>query len=326
LFAPAYYDLLGVGKTVQSWDKIGRFHPEDNVDIAMAGTVIDSTEVSLNNRALVRETTNLGPRYSSFDYLTSIDENDLLLNVLLFVNGKKVKDKGKVKVKVRDAGEFIGTLPNGLLYYAISDADDNLVNVGDTNIVVDRRTSFKYKGIYPAWSCIACHELGYKPVADEVRLVTDIRKNVRLLSLDERDARTVFQLYQQDFDGAMRKDQQKYAEALFTCNGLSSKDNAALINRIVQNYWGEQLSVNEMATELGYSPEHTRKALALGIGIDPRLSNAIEGRGIRRDNWETTAFHHALQLCQMLDREQRKGATWEGLMRAREDKLNGAKK
>jgi hypothetical protein len=318
LFAPIYYELLGAGKDLKSWDKIGRYHPEDNEDIKAAGTVIDSTEVSLNNRALVRETTNLGYRHSSFDYLTSVDENDLLLNVLLFIKGKKVDGKKKV----RDAGEFIASLPNRLQYYAITDANDKLVNVGDTNIVVDRKTHFKYKGIYPGASCIICHDKGLKEVADEVRLVTDIRKNVRLLVLDEDDSYLVQQLFQQDFDAALKDDQALYAKALFSCNGMSPQDNAANIARIVYGYHQDQLTINEIAINCCYSPEHTRKALALGVGIDPRLSNAIgSGRGIRRDNYEATAHHHALQLCQLLDQEQKKGRTWEELMRAREDKI-----
>ena len=45
------------------------------------------------------------------------------------------------------------------------------------------------------------------------------------------------------------------------------------------------------------------------------------GRGIRRDNYEATAHHHALQLCQLLDREQRAGKRWEELMKARDEKI-----
>ena len=196
LINPAYNKFMGI-KSVKDAQRIARFRVDD-VDLSTKGIVSDSQEVAHHIRAARRTPTSSGYYWETYDYLTSIREDDLLKNLL---NEK------------RDAGEIIFTLPNTLQGYLLVNGKDELVDFADPHVAYDPNTAWRVKTVWTGVSCITCHTEGIKQVADEVRLLS--RPPVALLVKKEKDFERVAELFSASIDEVVDKDREVYRKAIY---------------------------------------------------------------------------------------------------------------
>lgn len=282
VMAPAYYSFLKI-KTIQDVWKIARFDPS-NEDLATKGIVTNSEEVSLNIRSLRRTPTASGFLWESYDYLTSIGEDDLLEHILL---------------KRRDAGELIFLLPNGLQAYALVDGKDKIIDFGDTQIVVDTKTPWKNKAVWTAVSCMICHNKGIKDIQDEVRLLAGADK-APLYIKKRKDFEQVINLFSQPLETTIAQDQAIYARNIAAAAGVlpayTPQRYSLMLQRFFVRYWQDPLTLAEVVMETGRPPDDILGVIKITLNPNHTLSQIYSRRPIRRDQWETKGFEQMMQL------------------------------
>lgn len=278
LINPAYSRFLGI-QNIQDIHRIARFR-NDDVDLAEKGIVTESQEVALHMRAARRTPTSSGYYWDTFDYFHSIDENDLLTDLL--------KEK-------RDAGEIIFTLPNTLQAYALVDGKDKVIDFADPNVAIDTQTIWRNKLVWSGVSCITCHTKGIKTVTDEVRLLA--RPNVALLVKKKKDFEAVVQLYSTPIDEAIQKDQAVYSRAIkLSTGGLTAEVNAANVQRFFVGYLQNSITLEIAAMEIGQTPDAIIKMIERLEQPDHTLTQLYARRPVRRDQWESTGFSQLMTL------------------------------
>lgn len=287
---PFYYEFLRLGNNIKDFEKLV-FSDQNFAELARGqdkGVVITST-VTRNNRILLRSPTfTNGYHWQSRDSLKSVDNRQYILN---FLN------------EVFDATEDIGTLPNGLQAYFLTDGKGNRLDFANPDIAVDN--SAHDRVVRTGRSCIICHSEGIKPIEDEIRLLTKKLGNfeqVKLLIADRDDAYKVDDLFGTNLDEQIVKDQNVYISAVARTNGLRADINAYQYARIYNEYYEVLLTKEVAAMELGVSLGDFEKYIRLSN--DPTVLALIrEPIGpLRRDQWE-----RAFQGLQLVILAQRQG-------------------
>jgi len=288
--APAYYDFLRLGKTQKDFENL-IFANEDLAKKARSqdkAVVITST-VARNNRTLNRSPTfTNGYYWQSHDSLKSVDDRQYVQNLL---NEKF------------DATEDIGTLPNGLQAYFLTDGQGNRLDFANPDVAIDNTAQDRV--VRTARSCIICHAEGIKPISDEVRTLTkklQNREQVKLLITKKEDAYRIDDLFGSDLDEQIIKDQNIYSAAVARTNGLRMDVNAKQYARIWDDYWEILLTKEVAARDLGIPLADLEKYIRLSN--DPTVLALIrEPIGpLRRDQWE-----RAFQGVQLIIIAQRHG-------------------
>ncbi len=278
---PFYQHALGDPKDFGDFLKLAGVDRKafDREAVTLRGAVLRS-EVAHHNRALERTPTdtNYGRGYfhQSFDFRTSILQQDVYRNLLQ---------------RVRDAGELIWALPNGLQGYgvvALQGGKELALDAVDSKIAADRRGKFHDPTIYNGWRCVGCHSQGIIPVADEVRLTARPPKGLAVP--DPHEAKRIADLYfGEDFNRLVQDDQRNYAAAVRALTGLDPAAVSLAFSEAAWRYLDQPLTLEDAAVEAGYPLETLFTAIALfgeGGQVDHPFLRMAMGRPARRDQFE----------------------------------------
>lgn len=278
LINPGYNRLLGFKKLADAI-KVGRFRAEDE-DLATRGVVTISNEVAQNIRAAQYYPTSTGYWWETFDYKTSIGGDDLLVNLLN---------------RRRDASELIFTLPNQLQAYLLLNDKEELLDVGDPNIVSDTRTSWRNKQVWSAVSCIGCHDQGIKNIRDDVRLLAN--NQVGLLVKDKKDFERTIDLFGTPIEEPVNRGQAMYTRAIgIIAGGMTPRQLAAGTSERFVRYVQAELTIEDLAMETGHTPEQIKAVLGRALNPDHTLTQLLQGRPVRRDQIEAKGFAQLMIL------------------------------
>jgi hypothetical protein len=273
---PAYYDFLKLGNNVKDFEnlvgadeeKAAKFRSQDKA-------VIVTSMVARNNRTLLRSPAfTKGYKWTSHDSLKSIDDRNYVQNLL----DEKF-----------DATEDIGTLPNRLQAYFLTDGKGNRIDAANTDIAIDNTAVDRV--VRNGRSCMICHADGIRPVNDKIRSLTrklQNREQVKLLVTREKDAKRVQDLFSEDLDDQIVQDQNIYRKAVARATGMQSEAVAIAFSGIY-NWYAEDLVTSEtLSRDIGINFNDlqpyiraSKDDLILGL-----IKNPIEP--IRRDQWEAS--------------------------------------
>ncbi len=274
ILAPGYYDLLGIGAKDKDFEKL-IFADDELARKAKSQdkAIVVASIVARNNRTLTRSPTFTGGYYwVSHDSLTSVNDRDYV---------KKVLDEKF------DATEDIASLPNGLQVYFLTDGKGNRIDFANPDIAIDSTAADKL--VRTGRSCMVCHADGIRPINDEIRTLTkklQDPKQVRLLITREGDAEKVEDLFSNDLDEQLIKDQNYYRAAVAKASGLQSEVIAKTLNEIYNWYVERLMTADDVCREVGINVNN------LDTYIKASKDNVILGllksptRPIRRDQWE----------------------------------------
>jgi hypothetical protein len=294
LVEPRYHELLGLNNSINSVKRLV-FLDEKTADKAgsqLRGAVLFS-EVAHRVRVLERTPTQFragrGSFQRSIDFKTSINflrEQDPLKNLLI--------DDGDA-----DANETIFSLPNGLLGFYVNDNKGRRLDKADGDIANDLRLKFRDTQVRTAYHCIGCHlpAHGWIEVDDEVRELA--KKPVTLLAdafskKDKTRGERIRQKYLEiDYNELLQADQAvvKVAVRAATARpgdprGLTGPETARYLINAIWRYLEQPVSLEQLATELGYS--RARVILAARVaGLDHPFVGLLAGRKQRRDQIES---------------------------------------
>lgn len=272
---PAYYDMLGLGKNIKDFENLV-FANEDLAKKARAQdkAVVVASIVARNNRTLIRSPTFTGGYiWGSKDSLKSVDDRDY---VKFLLNEQF------------DATEDIGSLPNGLQAYFLTDGKGVRIDAANTDIAIDNTANDRT--IRTGRSCMICHADGIRPINDEIRSLTrklQDPRQVQLLITRKEDAYRIEDLFSSDLDEQIIKDQNYYRAAVGKATGLQSEVVSKTLGEIYNQYVERLLTVEDICREVGINVN------GLDEYIKASKDNVVLGllktptRPIRRDQWET---------------------------------------
>lgn len=296
--SPAYYDFTGF-KTLKDylnfcgWDKRAD-RREVKATIVTSGVGGKCPRVSRNNRILAWRPTFNGGIWETYDYNASTGIRNVINN---YLSNK------------RDAGEYIGNGGNGLQYYFLVDDKDKRLNEGAIEVVVD---SMALDAIVKnGRSCMWCHTKGINDFTSQFQLQVGPRPDQADLGIagqqghkiDPKEALVLQQFILKTFGTPNFRDiidsgNATYARAIRLCNNLTPEENAALFKKHWDGYFEEQLDMNRIVYELGYTENEVKSLMSLrlngkddGVLLQQLLTPPI---AIRRDHWEESFARIAL--------------------------------
>lgn len=287
---PAYYDFLKLGDKAEDFDKL-IFADEKLAEKARSQdkAVVVTSMVARNNRTLNRSPTFTGGYiWRSHDSLKSVDDR----NYVQFLLREQF-----------DATEEIGTLPNGLQAYLLTDGKGKRVDFANPEIALDNGSVDRL--VRPGRSCMICHADGIRPINDEVRALTNKLKNPRELKLlvtRKEDFYKIEDLFGSDLDRQIVADQNLYRDAVSRSTGLQSEVVSRVMSEIYNNYIENLLTHEEVSRDIGVEFNQldgyikaSKDNLVLGL-----LRSPI--RPIKRDQWE-----HSFQRFMILIMARKQG-------------------
>ncbi len=190
-------------------------------------------------------------------------------------------------------GEIIFNLPNGLQGSLLTDAKDNRINEGPTEVVRDKSETAGSVAVVNGLSCMSCHQHGMlKDFTDIVRASTRVGGD----ALDK-----VRELYvpTKDLAALLDKDEDRFLRALDRSTGLflkigkekdrDIKDFPELIGPIARSYLLKEVDAASAARELGIED---KAVLETAIKTNKRLIRLgllplARGGTIKREVWES---------------------------------------
>jgi hypothetical protein len=275
ILPPAYYDLLGLGKTNKDFENLVFANEElANKARSQDKAVVIASIVARNNRTLNRSPTFTGGYFwKSHDSLTSVNDRDYIK----FLLNEKF-----------DATEDIASLPNGLQVYFLTDGQGKRIDFANPDIAIDKESVDKI--VRTGRSCMVCHADGIRPINDEIRSLTkklQDPRQVQLLITKKEDAFRIEDLFSSDLDEQIIKDQNYYRAAVARATGLQSEVVSRTLNEIYNNYVERLLNIEDVCREVGINVNN------LDAYIQASKDNVVLGllknptRPIRRDQWET---------------------------------------
>lgn len=281
--APAYYDFLKLGNNIKDFENLvfADVEAAKKSRTQYKGIVVSSI-VARNNRTMFRSgTITDGYYWSTRDSKTSVGERQYAQNIL---NEKF------------DATEDIGSLPNGLQAYFLTDGKGNRLDFADPDIAIDNSAADRL--VRTARSCIVCHLDGIRPIKDEVRGVTNMladREQVKLLVTRPSDYYKIEDLFGENLDERIVSDQNFYRKAVAKANGLSSERNAVLFNQFYNDYVEYLLTKEQVSREVGVPMNQLDEYIKLSN--DPIILGLVKTpiRALRRDQWEA-GYHRFMTL------------------------------
>ena len=235
----------------------------------------EESGVSNHNRVVERHTFGHGAYWKSYDFAGSVERKNVLTHPLSFEH---------------DGGEIIFNLPNGLQAYYISDAFGNRINAAPIDIVFNPGPSGPT--VRTGIACIGCHTKGIRRFEDEVRAESEHKADPAF------DKEQVLRLYvsQDKMDALVRKDRQRFKEALEATGNVFGDDSAEPVEHLYGVFHGP-LDAAHAAAAVGLEAE----ALLAKIAENPSLQNLgltsllIDDRKVKRDAW--TSSFEAVVAC-----------------------------
>lgn len=261
-----YYDFLALGKKQADFDDLIGLDPEKSKKAKreIAG-ILARSGVTLQNRSLVRLQGATGGVWKTQDFKTSVDRQNVLRNL----------DRD-LEPPDGDASEQYGFLPNGLFAFWLQNGKGERQDTAPDFIASDGQSSGTDRRVHVGLSCVRCHVEGIRPVNDYARRL--YRGSVQLAAKDYDRHLRLRQLYLEDLERFVRRDQAEYAEALLRLNGTRPAQMAKLYADAWDAYAERDLSPADFARELGVDEKKmlaALKAYAAG-GLDPVLAQLIQ--------------------------------------------------
>lgn len=298
-----YYDFLGVGAKRDAFDAV--------VGLDLKKAIAAENEISsivprrtpaLNNGHIERLGTINGGYWRTKDAKKSTGNS----------NAIERYDKDFV----HDAEEIYAHLPNRLFaHYLSSAAGDRADNAPDDIAPGDSSSPNNDYRIHASVSCVRCHLDGLHPIYCWFRQTYTGTDRLRVFG-PERELRFQ-QIYGEDLDYWIKRDNADYAHALRRTNGLSPGDNAKTVARSWERYLVEPVTLERAAEELGCKPEEFRAAIRARGKVSPTLfglgkadelgpnGELIHGSiPIRREHWEEV-YQYAMETL-LLHQEGKK--------------------
>ena len=273
ILPPTYHEFLKLGKNFKDFEKLvfADVNRAENARLQDKGIVIHSS-VARNNRTLIRSNALTNYIWISHDTLRSVDKRkyaQIILN------------------EEFDASEIIGSLPNGLQAYFLTDGKGSRTDFADPNIAIDSTAADKI--VRTGRSCMICHSDGIRPIDDEIRSITKMlqdKEQVQLLASKKGDYYKVADLFGSDLSQVVVRDQQSYQNAVNAVTGLDMRVNAANLARIYDGYAETLLTKENVVRECGI-PFNELETL-IRLSTDNVVAGLIKSpvRAVRRDQWE----------------------------------------
>ena len=229
--------------------------------------------VSRNNRTLFYNRGELGWIYETYDVKNQEGKRDYIENF-----PKNAGDR-----PFRDGGEIIATNQLQLQVYAITDANEKVVNVADAQLVSHPSDVIGDVRVRTASSCFDCHAEG---LIEPINIMTDYLGTIKFRTIE--DKRNVDRIFLNGrFNESINDNKLLYARALKKVNGLTPKENfKALYN--VMSWYAKDITLRQAAIECGISVENfistmkNKKKLPGRIAL---LLNNERSKNIPRDVW-----------------------------------------
>ena len=247
---PNYSRIMGTGADQNFVKRI--LVDEDSHDVTRAGN--RRSGVSKNNRIIERRATASypGTYWSSFDFKSSDNTNDISDHPL---DGSFA------------GGEFIYTLPNGMLAFALTNNQGKKIFRGPAQIVQDLLRADQT--VTNPVSCFRCHAQGFLNMTDTVR--DNVEAHPKRFDQATRDqVRALFPPASQ-FQSQVQKDTRRFRASLgkITPSDATHDDPVTpLVDR-----FDKGLPLSQFACELGVTPEKLAVALPTlvneGLSLDP---------------------------------------------------------
>lgn len=313
LWAPRYYDLLGLGGNadIKDFQKLLKVRAAEDADVSRAGIVVRpprSSGVALNNRFIffITSANDYGSYYwQTNDSKTSTDGRQYLNVLIDFLKVQRgVTKQGKDDKKFFDATEDIGTLRNGLQAYFLTDGAGKRLDKADADIAIDRYSRYQDSQVWSARNCITCHTQGIKSVPEAVRDFSKGRIGLLVVDDDAKKTNTtlVTDFFGKPLDGIVKAHQAYYEETIKAVTlGDTAADNAKSFMEATADYLDGGVTLDVAAWEVGVSADELAKLLKRGIGLDPTLTGLLQepAEEIRRDQYENNSFSQLMTYLQV---------------------------
>ena len=265
---PLYHDILGLPETE------GELERELGIDVARnlqrapgisvwrAGT--NDSGVSNHNRVVERHTFRYGAYWKSHDFAGSSGRQNIFTHPLSFV---------------RDGGEVIFNLPNGLQAYYIADGQGNRIDVAPIEIVSN--PAAKDPAVRNGLSCIGCHTEGMKTFEDSVRAAIEAAGHPGF----NKDHALRLYVDQAVMDVLVQEDTERYEVALAKTGGVSGGIEPV---HLFHEAFHEALDASSAAAVIGMK----ESTFLSKIRQEPSLQNLgltglLSGGNVKRDVWES---------------------------------------
>lgn len=255
-----------------------------NNQLKQGGAVLSSI-VALNNREL-----QLIPSYFGFD------EKFIWRTFDFNQSGKENKSViqsfgGTVK---HDGREIIGSLPNGLHWYYLADAEGNQVADVPPDIAQDKRQgpiNVRERRVINAYKCISCHgeANGTFPFQDVVlKAIKNPDIALTIISKDKDKANDIKQLLEEYYNSKLGKtiarQQDSYVSRVKECNGLSSSENSDALVDLIEAYTYDNVTPQKAALEMGVTLDVAKEYWKnSGNAV---ASFLYAGEPVPRNDWE----------------------------------------
>ncbi len=296
LWAPAYYDLLGldakkgVEKDVQ---KLARADLKLS-ELTLLTAVTDSKFVTLHNRIIERYLSNnhiLGGWYwRSRDTDTGIDREDY-------------GNPNNLLKPVFKAQEIIFSLPCGLNAYALTDGKTKLINVAAAAIAKHKDTRLSDIQVFAGRNCVICHDTvdGFWKLPDRYRKLAQGQVGLfaNLFHGHDDEVQKLLNSFAHDPDFLTGRDSQVYSAAVkAVTGGWTVKQNGRSFEDLSVGYLDTLLDRQQIALEAGYTWPVLEARLKTAAGLDHTLVGLTQNPplGISRLNFERVAFAQLMTL------------------------------
>lgn len=274
---PLYHEILELPDNVADLEK--RLGVTEQANIEQAKVIRfgrRQSGVSRNNRVGERHRSLFGSFWKSYDFAGNQGRQNIFNNPIDFA---------------ADGGEYVFHLPNGLQGYYIATADGRRLDQAPSNIVRDLETAGKDPVIVNGLSCIACHSVGMKVVADQVRPHLDT-----LLKSDTFDLDMATSLYKPAdvLSQAFSSDMSKFQVALKKLDtDLVPNPKDEPTSKLARYYLDDEgsISLNQAAADTGLTPKElvrrvNKSSRLESLGFNQLTVEDERNRGIKRDLWE----------------------------------------
>jgi hypothetical protein len=311
LWAPRYYDLLGLGgkANIDDFRKFLRARVGSDADRKVAGIVVTpprQAKVALNNRlVLFVPSTNyvLGSYYwETRDSRRSTNKRqylNIVLDVIKIERG--LRQSAATDKQFFDATEDIGLLANGLQAYFLTDGVGNRLDKADSDIATDKTSTYQDTQVWSARNCISCHLEGIRPVREAIRDFA--HDQIGLLVVNDDVHRTneklVRDFFGYDIQAIIKANQAIYASGVLAATrGRTAAENATAFMDLTATYLDQGVGLRQIAWDVGIPEEKLAGYLRRGIGLDPTLTGLIKDppEDIRRDQYENNSFPQLMQF------------------------------
>lgn len=210
-----------------------------------------------------------------------------------------------------DGREMIGSLPDGLHFYYLSDGNGKQANVVPQDIAIDMRQERPDRdpNVRNAYKCVSCHGPldGIYPFRDNVKGVILSDRGVALEAYDKGyDRRKLLtrkkdieEFYLPGLNNRVAEQQASYRFHVFTATGMDGNENSRNVVGTFDRYFWDLVTPEAAAHEMGLplleAEEYWRHSVDLRRSVPEKnyyvpnqnLIRLAAGESVRRSGWES---------------------------------------